>query len=434
MKGNKKGSIYFQLLRLLVFAAFVAALVFGLLNYISDGVINRYYDNSDYEGKKDREIVARMQNHISKNGLTTRDTEALNEWVKRQKIISVQIYKDGVQVFDSSYPNQTFEEEQIIREGYDWEIFYPLEFADGSAEVNIIGIYVYQFYTWAAMMELVFAFGLFLMIVLLGIRNRMNYILQLRDEIEILEGGSLDYGISIKGNDELTVLAEGLDSMRLSFRRLIEREAAIVAENQRAITEMSHDIRTPVTSIMLYTEILRKGNYNNDTQFQEYIEKIDVKAHRLKQLTDYLFNYTLTAGESSVVLEKLEYFETLFYDLLSETCSYLEQRGFQVHSHVRWTNRKTRVAQDYIIRIMDNITSNIIKYADPAEPVVIMSCQQNGMEGFCFNNQVLQLEEEVESTGIGLHSVGNMMIKMGGKCIVEDDGERFGIMLLFPSR
>lgn len=86
----------------------------------------------------------------------------------------------------------------------------------------------------------------------------MAYILQLKDEIEILEGGSLDYPITIKGKDELAALAKGLDNMRKSFAGLIDQEGKMVQENQRIITEMSHDLRTPVTSIILYTEILKR--------------------------------------------------------------------------------------------------------------------------------------------------------------------------------
>lgn len=431
-RENKKGSIYFQLLRLLVFSAFVATLFFLIVNYAGDRIVNRYYDNSDYEQKKDRAIVERLQQYITKNRLTSRDAEALNVWVKEQKIISVQIYKDNRQVFDSSYPNQELWEEETAREDYEWEVYYPLEFADGAAKVSVVGMYAYQFYSYATIGELVLSFGLFLMIVLLGIRNRMNYILSLSGEIEILEGGSLDYEITVSGNDELAALAESLDSMRLSFRRLIEQEAAVTEENQRIITEMSHDIRTPVTSIMLYTEILRKGNYKDETQFQEYIEKIDIKARRLKQLTDHLFNYSLTAGEGAIELESPEYFEVLFYDLLSETCSYLEQRGFCVHSDVLWAGKKTRISTGYIARIMDNILSNIVKYADPSEPITIHSVKDNDMVGFVFDNRVSLLEKKEESNGIGLRSVGNMMVKMGGRCLVENKQNRFRVTILLP--
>ncbi len=431
-KRDKKGSLYFHLLRLLIFAAFVAMLVFLALNYAGDRIVSSYYDSSGYEKKKDQAIVEQMQRYITKNGLSSKDAEALNTWVKGQKIISVQVYKAGRQVFDSSYPNQELWEEEVIREDYEWEVFYPLEFTDGTAKVSVTGMYAYQFYSYATIAELVLSFGLFLVIVLLGIKSRMNYILLLSDEIEILEGGSLDYEITVSGNDEITALAAGLDSMRLSFRKLIEQEAAITEENQRIITEMSHDIRTPVTSIMLYAEILRKGNFKGETQFQEYIDKIDVKARRIKQFTDQLFNYSLTGGEGEIAMEEPEYFDVLFYDLLSETCSYLEHRGFQVQTDIQWPEKKTRITTDYVTRIMDNITSNITKYADVSDPVVICTWQESGMGGFFFDNQVRRLKENGESAGIGLRSVRNMMVKMGGRCIVKNEKDRFRVTILFP--
>ena len=89
---------------------------------------------------------------------------------------------------------------------------------------------------------------------------------------------------------------------------------------------MSHDLRTPVTSIMLYTEILKKGKYKDEKQLLEYIEKIDRKAHAMKQLTENLFEYSLVTGENEIELEKAEQYEVIFYDLFSETCSYLEER------------------------------------------------------------------------------------------------------------
>jgi len=79
----------------------------------------------------------------------------------------------------------------------------------------------------------------------------MDYILQLSKEIQILEGGSLEYAITVKGKDELSKLAEGIEGMRKSFKRMIRKETEIVRENQKIVTEMSHDLRTPITSVML---------------------------------------------------------------------------------------------------------------------------------------------------------------------------------------
>ena len=141
----------------------------------------------------------------------------------------------------------------------------------------------------------------------------------------------------------MSKLAEGIENMRKSFQRMIHKETEIVRENQKIVTEMSHDLRTPITSIMLYTEILKKGKYENEAQLLEYLKKIDQKARRMKQLSEHLFEYSLLSGEDEVKLEEPDNFETLLYDLFSETCSYLEQRGFQTIFQVRWPDKKNQI-------------------------------------------------------------------------------------------
>ena len=431
--ANKKDSIYAQLLRLLLVSAFVAVAVFLGLDFAGGYLIEEYLEETDYIEQKNQRYVEKLQNYIDKEGLSSRDTGLLNAWVKTQKILSVRIYKDEIQVFDSEYPDQEVWEEEIAAGNYAWEQYYFVNFTDGRAEVSLTGVYGYQFYSYALIVEIILSFLLFLLLVLSGIRKKIKYIRKLSEEIEILEGGGLDYVITVKGGDELAVLAAGLDSMRRSFCNLIEQEKKMIQENQRIITEMSHDLRTPVTSIMLYTEILKQGTYQDEGQRKEYIEKIDKKARRMKQLTDHLFEYSLITGEAEVKLEDAESFEALFYDLFSETCSYLEQNGFHTSFQVKWTDRKVRISTDYITRILDNITSNIIKYADPSMPVIISSVEDVHMAGFLFENHIRQAEEKTESTGIGIQSIKNMMEKMGGKCIVESEKGSFRLILLFPT-
>ena len=220
--------------------------------------------------------------------------------------------------------------------------------------------------------------------------------------------------------------------MRKSFAGLIDQEGKMVQENQRIITEMSHDLRTPVTSIILYTEILKKGTYKDQEQQREYIEKIGQKAQRMKQLTDNLFEYSLISGERKMKMEKPELYEVLFYDLFSETCSYLKQNGFQVRFQVEWLGKNLRISTEYLLRIMDNITSNLVKYADPSLPVVISSAKEGRMAGFTFENHSRPLEEDVESRGIGLQSIKNMTSQMGGRCVEERMGELFRLTILLP--
>lgn len=421
-----------QLLRLLICAVAASLVLFFLLNQVCGYMLDQCYNSPGYEQWKNAHYVQKLQQYIDEYRLTSRDADELDQWVMEQRIINLRVYKDDIQVFDSDYPEEELWEEGISVDEYDWEVYYSVTFADGPATVSIMGLYAYQFDTYALLAELVISFGFFLLFVLLGIRTKIEYILKLSDEIEILEGGSLNYRITVKGEDELSALAEGLDSMRRSFKHLIGQEAEIMRENQRIVTEMSHDLRTPVTTILLYTEILKKKKYKDEAQLEEYIDKIDKKAHRMKQLADHLFEYSLVAGETETVLEEPESYETLFYDLLSETCLFLQQHGFQTKFQVQWRDKALRVSTDYMIRIMDNIMSNIIKYGDPESPVVIRSVYVEEMAGFSFANAIKQGEEKVESTCVGIQSIKNMMKKMGGICMTRREGRRFVIEILFP--
>lgn len=441
---NRKDSLYLKLLRLLVLSAAAAGLVFICLNYAGVYIIDRHCYQPEYIEKKNREHIEKLQNYIDGYQLHSRDADRLYEWVKDQYVTSIRVYKDGIQVFDAEYPEQEVWEENIGISEYGWETYYTVHFADGEAKVHIQGWYAYQFYNYALTAELTLAFLLFLLFVLLGIRTKMDYIRVLSSEIAILEGGSLDKKITVKGKDELAALAESLDRMRLSFRNLIRSETKIAQENRKTVTEMSHDLRTPVTSILLYTEILKKGKYSGEGQMKEYIEKIDRKARRMKQLTDNLFAYSLVTGENEIPLEAPESFSVLFYDLFSETCSYLEQRGFLIEAEAEWEECLLRVNTDYVTRVMDNLTSNIVKYADPAKPVFLRTVYRDGMAGFSIQNDTAQADGPVESTGVGMSSVRSMMKKMNGTCKVwqfhktgqpcgfGQCGASFKVEILFP--
>ena len=87
---------------------------------------------------------------------------------------------------------------------------------------------------------------------------------------------------------------------------------------------------------------------------------------------------------------------------------------------------------DYISRILDNVTSNIQKYADTNCPVIIGSVKNGNMEGFYFENRAAMQSEENESTEVGIQSIKNMMAKMGGKCIAGKENETFRLILYFP--
>lgn len=435
MQGvTKRNSLYFQLMILLVISGAVALAVFYGLNTVGENVVYYYYNHSNYSAKREKNYVAELQNYVSSNELKSSDTDELSQWVtEKAVIISLWLYKDNALIFDSDYPdNATYSSEPAYLDENNGSRFYTIEFADGEVEAGISGVFDYQLYNYASFGEMLLAFSIFILMVLIGIRKKMEYIRKLSKEIQILEGGNLEYKITVTGKDELAALAGGLNCMRESFRRQTIQEAEIVRENQKIVTQMSHDIRTPLTSIMLYTELLKKGTYKNEEQFREYIEKIVRKTRRMKQLADNLFEYSLVSSDQEIELEEAENEKMLFYDLFSETTSYLEQQGYQVDFLVNWNEARLKINTDYISRILDNVTSNIQKYADKSCPVTIGSVKNNNMEGFYFENRTAALTDETESTGVGIQSIKNMMAKMGGRCITGMENGVFRLTLYFP--
>ena len=409
--SHKNVSIYFQMLVLLVTAGIVSILFFLIVNTMSEFIIDQYMESSNYEEKLNKKKIDAFQEYITKKQLFSRDSEKLKKWVQEQEILSLSIYKDGIMVFDSDYPDREIWQDEIGFANYDWMSYDEVVFSDGKAEILLTGAYRYQCYSTVRMIEMGVSFLLFLTVVLMGIRRKMAYIKMLCREVEILEAGSLNYHITVKGKDELSLLASGLESMRRSFLKKRKKEEETVRKNQRIITEMSHDLRTPITSILIYTEIILNGKVQSIKQEKTYLEKIRKKSLLVKQRTDQLLKYSLKAEQLKETEINTGIFTEVFYELLSDFCGYLEQSGFQVNLDVRWSDKQIRYQEDYVVRITDNISSNILKYADIDKPVNITIREMQETISIRFQNHVDRQKYSNDSTGIGLLNIENLMKK-----------------------
>ena len=248
-----------------------------------------------------------------------------------------------------------------------------------------------------------------------------------------MEGGDLDHPITIRGSDEITTLASCLDSMRVTLRQQQEEEAQASAKVKNLITEMSHGLRTPLTTLLLYTEILRCRKYETPEQADNYLNKIDAKARQIKQLSDNLFEYALVTRNTVAVLDPSAHFSAVFEEPLTEMVETLQQRGFVCALELGDEDVLLSVSGQYVRRILDNITSNLLKYADPDRDVVVRFVQEGSRAGLCFENCVLPVPASSESTKVGLPSIETMMEKMQGVCRVEQPEGVFRMTLLFKT-
>lgn len=308
---------------------------------------------------------------------------------------------------------------------------YEVAFSDGDADVVIYADDSYRFYTLLTIISTGLSTLLFLGIFLFGCQGMIRYICELSDEIQSMEGGDLDVSISVRGNDELTSLAKSLDSMRRAFKTQKEHEAEMFQANQTMITQMSHDLRTPMTVLQIYTDIL-KYNRCKPEQVNDYLIKIDRKVAQMKQLSDNLFEYSLISREQKIVLEGPMLLREAIHDLLSESVAVLSEQGFSFDLQLDWPQEKVCVHPPYLKRIMDNVTSNISKYAEKNSALQVKTGSVGRMVYLSIQNQISSHDGEQEGTHIGITNIRTMMEKMGGECRVKSTDSVFRMELCFP--
>ena len=138
-------------------------------------------------------------------------------------------------------------------------------------------------------------------------------------------------------------------------------------------------------------------------------------------------------------------FRNVFSDALSGAVEYLEQQGFRTEASIEWYEQEVSVYSEDVDRILNNIVSNIVKYADAGEPVRIRSVSHDGYAGFVFENTVAGVSDSsgcskvptsgsvggVESSGIGLRSIMKLMERAGGLCDINQGSETFSITVMF---
>lgn len=416
---------------LLLIAACISAAAFSVMDIAGEYFITQYLDVTDYAEKIEQKQAEDLQEYVTEHEISSSDIEEVEEWAKSQGNTTLQVFQNGLIIYDSYYPEDVGTWEITDESYYEREGSYKIQLEDGPVYVSIYGFHVYRFYEYAFLMELLLSSLLFIAIVLGGIQRKIRYIRKLHEEIKVLEGGALDYKITIEGNDELAELAGGLDVMRQSLKEQMEEETRLTQEHRKLITEMSHDLRTPLTSLLIYTEILKKNGVKDPEQVLSYIDKINLKAHQLKVMSDHIFEYSLVSREPEIELEEPEAVGVVFFDLLSEMAAYLEQQGYVVEKELSWKDAKICVSQEYLNRVLDNIVSNITKYADREMPVRIVSVESDEAAGIRFSNRIGSRTADAQSTRIGLRSLENLMRKMNGWSLAKKEGTEFQLELWF---
>jgi signal transduction histidine kinase len=238
----------------------------------------------------------------------------------------------------------------------------------------------------------------------------------------------MNYEILDDGSDEIKRLSENVDRMRRRMLDHIKSEQEAREANNELITSISHDIRTPLTVLMGYIEMMKERE--NDEIMQAYISATESTAMRLKQLSEDMFKYSLAFGDTGgmITMEEYDAF-TLFDQMLSEHIVLMREMGYDVetiHEGDAMPDGSVVVTDaQNLMRIVDNIFSNLRKYADPDHPILVtVEVKGNKMILEC-QNKVKTDTGEAESNGIGLKTCSRLASLVADKFTYGREGDYF---------
>ena len=264
--------------------------------------------------------------------------------------------------------------------------------------------------------------GTFACLFLVLLSDRIAYIRKITAGIDALHDPAVGVSVPLEGNNELTALARAINKMSEARQQLRQQEQAMAAEKEQLVRSLSHDIRTPLTSILAYSELLAQ---QAEGAQKAQLHTIRSKAEQIRDLTAVLLDGTRRN------LEQFDDGRLLMEQIAAEFEEELED-AFSVHiDFERCPAFSARLDVQELRRIFDNLASNIRKYADPSKPVTIGVEYEKGALLIRQTNSILSQKEPAESYGIGLNSIRRIAQGYGGSVRVEETGGQFGICVIF---
>ena len=417
--STKKRSIWKNRLTLELLGMCAAALLIAIAaanlaqNIAVDWIYNVVYSDEKYE-QDITDMLQSLQDYVQEEQVTEDNIKLLVNWVRKQKNVYVTFYRDIDELLGPFMANSGNEPYEVDTE-YE-SLYYTVNLYDGTPMKVQLEVYVDNSYMyWADVAMYVTGGIVFLLLLLMMIHHKIRYINRLESELKVLGGGNLEYPITIKGNDEITSLAEGITALKNGFLEEQQMKAEAEKANMELVTAMSHDLRTPLTSLIGYLELLNMHRYENEEQLQKYLEYCRKKAFQIKKVSDRLFEYFLVYGkeEKELQLQTIPC-EEMAEDLCNGQFFDWQDRGGTIDCQIGELPGAVQVDSEYMQRVMDNLLSNLKKYGDPAYPLQIQIDERQDMLHILFKNHVLEQKNQIESTQIGLKTCRRIIENHGG--------------------
>ena len=224
-------------------------------------------------------------------------------------------------------------------------------------------------------------------------RSVATPLVKLRKATQNIKEGNLDFVLEVDGTDEFAELCRDFEEMRRRLKESAEEKVLLDKENKELISNISHDLKTPITAVKGYVEGIMDGVADTPEKMDRYVRTIYNKTNEMDHLINELTFYSkIDTNRIPYTFSKLNV-DDYFSDCAEEVGLELETRGIQLY-YANYVEKDVLVIADgeQIRRVIHNIISNAIKYMDKPKGVIQIRVKDVG--------DFIQVEIEDNGKGI----------------------------------
>ena len=306
-----------------------------------------------------------------------------------------------------------------------------ITFKDGEGIVYVSSMHLLKYIKYYFYCALFVSLLVFFLPTFIFIRKKVKYINILKEEVLNMSQGDLNHPMTIKSHDELSILAREVDILRTTLDSNYQNESKIKEAHQELITSLSHDLRTPLTTLRGYLDILSLHCYKDEKQMDHYLKGCIEKTEQIKDLSNKTFEYALVFEQDLLPqLETIQSEQFIYY--LQENLEYLELEGFRIEKEIDICSVDLQLDLSMMKRMINNICSNILKYAKKDKPIYLEISIKQGKIKIVFENEKKKDLQKIESNKIGLKSVQKIVETHHGQLFIQDLPETFVLIITLP--
>lgn len=315
-----------------------------------------------------------------------------------------------------------------------------------SCIIGIWGIiWGFCFHDYGAFLVITFISVILALILLSIIKKRTKAIQVIADTLSKMANNEITSEIYVKGNGLIANIAKDVNAVREGFAISNQKQSNSERLKTELITNVSHDLRTPLTSVLNYVDLAKRSDITEEER-QEYLQIIDNKSKRLKVLIDDLFEASKMASGAVELNKEQVDLVALMYQALAEYEDRFEDQKLIVRTKTSNQHMYAYCDGRKMYRVFENLFSNVIKYAQPATRVYLEMTYEGSeiiitlknISNYELGFDVSELAERfkrgdssrhTEGSGLGLSIVKSILELHGAAFELSQDGDLFKVII-----